>query len=272
MRLFFLLSGIFLFASCGVQVDGYDSLNEAEKRYIIELGFQECLGESQTNFENYKVLSAELLNSLTVTDSFIYSKKLDTTLTETQTITVWKKTATDIYFLNTKLDVINVIKTYRFIKYPLATDVLIIEDMQFKKCDISDSMTMDQNDDSGVITNSTSVSINGGSIATLSTYTVDFSLPAYFSTFVETATRQTFNTAGSVTETKTITGSLSDKTSEVLLPLYTDYNDGTNPTQYCVIEQSASTPTIQYSFPYDLDCTTSDSVGPSGFSVPSSEL
>lgn len=271
MKLHLLLIILVILPACNNKTEeGFGKLSAAEQAYVRQASYLKCINESQADFNRYKELSEEFFQDRIRGDSYTYTYKKDTTQLETQVINIWKKTADTVYFLNTRTDASSNV-TFQFIKYPLTTNVGIINDLQVKKCTKTDAIEVDEYQGSASISRNVT-EVGGTSIYknTVSTYSADYVLPAYFYVLQESRTIRELNSAGAEVSSNSFTGSIGGLSNVAQNAAYTDYAAGQR--RYCVIKVANAGPPVEYVHPLELDCTSNDVAGPADFANPSAEL
>jgi hypothetical protein len=260
---YFILSIIFLsLLSCNKEEGVWDKLTTAERLALRNRAETKCRSDSKNHFDSFKKNSDSLFYGTETADyvkgtTFNHSFDNDD---YTHKITIWKKTATDVYFLIFVDDSTDI---YRFLKIPKTTNDSMIEDLQNKYC----NKTTTSDPYFSLSTSSkTYKQFKTVSSTKETTYTFSYSLNllAFFSSYKESRKDQTLDTNGDATgEAKTLVGTLSAAVGPVEnvpeFDTYADYLANYPTTTLCIVNYSA--------IPYDITC---DATGTTTF--PATEL
>ena len=226
--------------SCNKKEGIWNKLRPDEQAYLTNLARTECLAESKSYFDNLKAASNERFYGPKAYQddmTFIHTLKDGANIDYYHKLTVWKSSETAIYFLNYIEDST---KEYQFIKVPKATNELMYDALQTKKCANDKTFTVSTSANTySFVTRSSNSEIT-------QTYTVSADLLAFFSKYKETKSEQPLDTAGKPTGTiKTITGTLAAPALVTGIPQYQSYaeyeSNGLNPT-LCLINTDVYPP------------------------------
>lgn len=263
MKISFIFLLLLIVVSCRKEEGIWDKLTQAEKDELMSRATTQCTTDSNSHFNDFKTRSGDAFYNTgahVAGITFNHSLKDGTTEKYTHKITVWRVTATDVYFLVEVNDTAG--DEYRFLKIPKATNEAMITALQTKHCD----QTAEGKADGFSLTVGSKTFTQVKKVSNKEntyTYTYSPTLLAFFSKYKESRKVQPLDTNGKPTGTvSTLTGTLSTATTETNIPLYDTYLEyvGTGiPTYLCIVNYST--------IPYDYTCTT-DGTG----TFPASEL
>jgi hypothetical protein len=247
---YFILSLIFLsFLSCNKEEAIWDELSLAEQTALRNRAETKCRSESNAHFDSFTTTSDGLFYG-SESDDYVKGTTFNHSFDSgdyTHKITIWKKTATDVYFLIFVDDSTDI---YKFLKIPKTTNDTMISDLQDKYCDKTASRDTDFSLSTSSKTYKQFKTVSSTKESTY-TFTYSFSLPAFFSNYKESRKDQTLDVNGDATgAAKTLVGTLSAAVAPVAnvpeFDTYAEYLAAYPTTTLCIVNSSA--------IPYDLTC------------------
>ncbi len=254
---------LLLLISCQEELQKGSDLSASELAYIRARAAAKCVSESNTDFSDYEDSSNSVMLNSERENTWKLEYKKDNTVIETSYIYVWKVSSPFVYY-RIKLTEAGVVKN-QFLKVDTTTNDEMMRNLQEQDCaktlDVAvgpSSMTV--NVDSGLATEDSS---------TLAKYEKDYRLitsyPAYFGSLNRKITKKSYNNSDVLQKTE-VFDYVFTNTSDTTLP--DTYNDASIVNaEYCVVTNTTAVlpDTLDnYTFPFTLTCTTSDTAGPDG--------
>ena len=241
-----LVSGLL---ACQKKEGIWDELTTAERLALRNRAETKCRSDSNSHFDSFTTTSDGLFygsESADYVKGTTFNHSFDSG-DYTHKITIWKKTATDVYFLIFVDDSTDV---YRFLKIPKTTNDSMIADLQDKYCDKTTGRDTDFSLSTSSKTYKQFKTVSSTKESTY-TFTYSFSLPAFFSYYKESRKDQTLDANGDATgAAKTLVGTLSAAVAPVAnvpeFDTYAEYLAAYPSTTLCVVNYSA--------IPYDVTC------------------
>lgn len=235
MKKLIVLSVLLLLASCQEEVQSYNDLSPDEQAAINSQGQAQCLTNAEGNFTTYKTKSAEVFTSGNYTrgNGFSFTLKNGTTTFKTIDISVWKQTATEMYFLVT--DSFASSGNY-FLRITKAENDSMIDTMKTKYCergDVPNKYTMGLTSSSLTATYETNNYITSGTNKNnyKDTYTMYFNELVQFATYrVGRSLKVTDQDGNQVGNTESYTSTFADKDVT-----FASADPNTYATTYCTI-------------------------------------
>jgi hypothetical protein len=234
--------------SCREEEGVWDELTDDERTALRLRANNKCKAETDPVFDDFKTKSGDAFygsGAYVPGITFNHIFKEGSATDYTHKVTVWKVTATDVYFLIFVDDSTDI---YKFLKIPKTTNETMITELQTRYCDRSDlrdvnfTLALGSKTYKQVRESSTKENIY--------TFTYSHSLLAFFSVYKETRKERALNTAGEPTGTATtMTGTFSVGKAETNIPefdTYAEYLAKYPTTTLCVVNHS--------SIPYDVTC------------------
>jgi hypothetical protein len=248
LKYIFLISFALFFSSCEENIQSYDDLSSDEQAYIRGLSQARCLASSAEHFTAFATTSNDAFygsGAHVAGITFNHVLKQDSVSYYTHKVTVWKVTATDVYFL---IHIDNPTEEYRFLKIPKTTNESMITDLQTKYCDKSPSRDVNF---SLTASSKTYKQIKPTtSKKTTHTFTYNFNLLAFFSVYKEGRVSQPLDSNGQNTGTATnYTGTFSTGAVETNIPefdTYAEYVATNTLTTLCLVNATV--------IPYSMTC------------------
>ena len=254
---------LLLLISCQEELQKGSDLSDSELDYIRARAAAKCVSESNTDFSDFEDSSNSVMLNSERENTWKLEYKKDNTVIETSYIYVWKVSSPFVYY-RIKLTEAGVVKN-QFLKVDTTTNDEMMRNLQEQDCaktlDVAvgpSSMTV--NVDSGLATEDSS---------TLAKYEKDYRLitsyPAYFGSLNRKITKKSYNNSEVLQKTE-VFDYVFTNTSDTTLP--DTYNDASIVNaEYCVVTNTTAVlpDTLDnYTFPFTLTCTTSDTAGPDG--------
>lgn len=260
----FLFLGLSLgiFTGCQENLQRGDSLSDAERQFLRERAAAKCIAASEENYNEIEGDSNSTILNYAPGTTWKLEHRQGTTLLSTSYLYVWKVSAPNVYIL--QKDATTDPVTFRFIKLTTTINTEMFENIQKKICD----KTFEGSVNSATVTPVIKIARAREDADTLSetdtTYYFASNFPAYFGALERNRVKRTYDNDGKVKET--ITNDYKIVEPATTTTLESTYNSTNYPNrEYCVVEYSgpvAPATLNVYAFPFDLNCTTSDSAGP----------
>lgn len=259
------------FASCNsVDNNGIKGLSQTEIDYLRAKVRAKCLSDSADAYEDFTIASNAQYSSFYRNQTWKAETKKAGAVTITYIITVWKVTATDVFFVITFKDGNGNPKT-QFLKVPAAQNIAMIADLKAKKCSRTTSSNYEVNEGNSIASIKTTILTTGSSANTYdkvtSNLTLQFDNLVYFGRYVFTRTIQETDLSEHNTSTaaENYTGTLSEPYIFAPKDAYTEYSN----IEYCVLPETTTGPPPTYDLPYtDFLCHPTATVGPAGWTAP----
>ena len=242
MKTILLFILLFNLAACEEDIDGTKGLTPEEIQYLTTRAQTQCLAESKPFFDAAKNGSNERFyvpKAWPDDTLFTHTFKVGTEATArvTHKVSVWKSTATDVYFL-INIDDIN--DEVHFLKVPRTTNDLMFDALQTKNCEGNKAFV--------VSTSARTYSFVTKSSAKELTQTFTFSADylAFLGRYKETRKEQALDTAGAPSGAAvTMTGALASPVTSTRAAEFKTYGDyvarGLNPT-LCLLNTAVYPP------------------------------
>jgi hypothetical protein len=250
-----------LVSACNENIAQGDKLTQAERDYLRSIAAAKCISESNENYEDLENASNSNMLAQVRDNTLKYEYKKDGTLIETSYLYVWKVSPPDVYY---RLSLVEAgITSNKFIKIDTSENTAMFRSIQSKGCNKTLTVTGSTfSKNANLESARTRVDVN-----TLTESETDYravsTYPAYFANLNKLLTRRTLNNDEVVTKTEKYDYVISSNDVTVQ-PL--TYNDATIANRsYCVVKRTAPTAPSTYdtyAFPYELECTTEDVIGP----------
>lgn len=260
----FLVLGLFigLLTSCQESLQRGDSLSDAERQFLRERAAAKCIAASDSDYNELNGNSISSMLNYARGTTWKLEHRQGSTLLSTSFLYVWKVAAPNVYIL--QKDATTDPVTFRFIKLNTTANTDMFDNIQKKICD----KTFEGSVNSSSVTPVIKVARAREDAETLTetdtTYYFASNFPAYFGSVERTRVKRTFDNDGKAKET--ITNEYKIVEPATTTTLESTYNSVNYPNrEYCVVE---FTPAVLpatlnvYAFPFDLNCTTSDTNGP----------
>jgi hypothetical protein len=254
---------LLIISSCQEELQKGSELSASELAYIRARAAAKCVAESNTDFSDYEDSSNSVMMNSERGNTWKLEYKKDNTVIDTSYIYVWKVSSPFVYY-RIKLTESGVVKN-QFLKVDTTTNDEMMRNLQEQDCaktlDVAvgpSSMTV--NVDTGLATEDSS---------TLVKYERDYRLitsyPAYFGSLNRKITKKSYNNDEELQKTE-VFDYVFTNTSDTTLP--DTYNDASIiNAEYCVVTNTTAVlpDTLDnYTFPFSLTCSTSDTNGPDG--------
>lgn len=243
----FLLLGLFT-ASCGEEIESYDTLSDQEQSYIRQRASIQCLADSLGTISKYKDVSNKNLLALKRGDHW---KIVTAGVTTPDYMYVWNVVGTKVFLLYQQK--IGNTTYHKFIKLTSVLNGEMIDDLRIQKCaskipaitNSSSTFTikfLDQFKPEGTVRYRSDL-----------TYSSTSSLPALFSIFSMINLKKKLNDNNEVVSSETFTNSITyENDNGTLFATYAEYDE----KQYCVPQYTNSSPKT-FVFPFELNCVPS---------------
>lgn len=264
-----ILLSLLAFAGCEESVEKGKSLTDQERAYLRERAALKCISDSDREIERFYKNSNDRMLDYERQDTWEFKYSKGDTEVDTSHVYVWKVSPPNVYF-RMRMEEGGTI-TNRFLKLDTTVNEEMLINIQKKIC----SKNLDSNFNSSKMTiNIEDPRINEDS-ETESQSEIDYRLesqyPVYFGVMNRKKTKRFYKKTNRDTVTKTETFDYTFKRiADVAQPASYNNNTITN-REYCVVKFTAATPVNTYDFPFALECTSSDTAGPTGFD-PANEL
>ena len=252
------LISVFAFSACEKEVSVGDRLSQGEREYLRRRATEKCIAASDSNFENFVEDSNAYMLGYHRNQTWKYEYKLNSTTQETSYIYVWKVDPPYVYF---RLKIIEAgITTNKFIKLDTTGNEEMAENVQKLKCDktltVSDSatsMTATKKESRTREDSETWVELDYD-------YRLLSTLPVYFSALNYKRTKRSYNNDLVLNQTNNYDYVLTDAADTAQPASYSDSTIINK--QYCVVKYTTIVPLNVFAFPFQLECTNSDTAGP----------
>lgn len=252
-----------LLSSCQEELQKGSELSDAELAYLRARAAAKCVSESNADFSDFEDSSNSTMLNSERTNTWKLEYKKDNTIIETSYIYVWKVSSPFVYY-RIKLNESGVVKN-QFLKVDTTTNDEMMRNLQEQDC--AKTLDVSVGPSSMVVNIDTALATEDST--TLVKYEKDYRLvtsyPAYFSSLNRKITKKSYNNDEVLQKTE-IYDYVFTNISNTTLP--DTYNDAsiTN-AEYCVVTNTTAVlpDTLDnYTFPFTLTCTTSDTNGPDG--------
>lgn len=256
-----LLLSMTLLSACNENIAKGSKLTQAERDYLRTIAAARCISASDEAYEDLENASNNNMLAQVRNNTLKYEYKKDGTLIETSYLYVWKVSPPDVYY---RLSLIEAgVTSNKFIKIDTSENTAMFRALQSKGCNKTLTVTGSTFSRNANI----EVARTRVDVDTLTESETDYraisSYPAYFANLNRLLTRRTLNNSETVTKTEKYDYVISSNAVTVQ-PL--TYNDATiSNRSYCVVKRTGPTAPSAYdtyAFPYELECTTEDVIGP----------
>ncbi len=254
---------LFFLISCQEELQKGSDLSASELAYIRARAAAKCVSESNTDFSDFEDSSNSTMLGSDRNTTWMFEYKKDSTVIETSYIFVWKVSSPYVYY-RIKLNESGVVKN-QFLKVDTTTNNEMMRNLQEQDC----AKTLDVSVGPSSMTVNIDTALATEDATTLVKYEKDYRLvtsyPAYFGSVNRKITKKSYNTDEVLQKTEVydyVFSSSSDTTQP------DNYNDASIiNAEYCVVTNTTAVlpDTLDnYTFPFTLTCTTSDTNGPDG--------
>lgn len=254
---------LLLLYSCQEELQKGGDLSASELAYIRARAAAKCVSESNTDFSDYEDSSNSTMLNSERTNTWKLEYKKDNTVIETSYIYVWKVSSPYVYY-RVKLTEAGVVKN-QFLKVDTTTNNEMMRNLQEQDC----AKTLDVSVGPSSMTVNIDTALATEDATTLVQYEKDYRLvtsyPAYFASLNRKITKKSYNTDEVLQKTEVYDYVFTNSSDTAQPDVYNDTSI-TN-IEYCVISNTTAVlpDTLDnYSFPFTLTCTASDTNGPDG--------
>lgn len=256
--------------SCEENVQAGGDLTDAERQYLRERAATKCLSETASE---YKELYNDMVtNMLTYARNYAWkieqkrTQNSSTQIVFTHTLAVWKVDPPHIYYRMRREGGSSTTNT---VYYKMSTTDNIDMVLNIQKLECDKTYVVSGNVTQQIVTiNDPRQSEEADKYFDVSTeYRINESYPAFFSNYNKKITRTNLDANFKVTSTVIDEWTITPITNPAAQ--VEPYTNSTYVNRmYCIVPFTANTPYNTYAFPFTETCTSDDTAGPAGFTLP----